>query len=423
MHLDLVTMSAADITVAAVLAGVLLLTWGRAGWSLEEAPRFVGAWGVAVLVFSIGGAVMLGSAVAGSTGGVTLGAALTILSGAMKWNAARRFAGRDLAPFWIAFGPVCFVLVSFAGLASTLDDRFVAACTLLAAYFFAAGLELRRTPDAGQSWPAIALLFLGGASYLYWIPIALTEPLGSVPAALSSDWLPFVVLATLLQGVALAFVVLSMAKEREEAEQRYCALTDSLTGLPNRRALFEVAETVVERRAHGGGTPVSLLLFDLDCFKETNDTFGHTVGDEVLRLFAKIATRCLAVNQIVGRLGGEEFAAILPGIDGEVAMAEAERLREDFACAAGFVNGLPVGATVSVGVAADSEVDAGLSSLFRRADAALYAAKSGGRNQVVFSGEKCRSPLLEPRSTVRTAPTRLDEPQASLMRRKRAPAA
>lgn len=407
MHLDLVTMSAASVAVAAILAGMLLLTWGRDGWSIEAAPRFVGSWGLAILVFSIGGAAMFFSIRTGYTGGLLIGASLSILSAAMKWHAARLFAGRASAPLLILLGPVGFLVAVFLGLAPSLDDRFMVVCLILAIYGFAAAYELRRMPDASQSWPAIALLVLASAFYISWIPMTVTSPLDSVTAALTSKWLPYVVLATMLLRVALAFVVLSMAKDRDEAEQRRHAMTDILTGLPNRRALFEVAESVVARRVHGGGTPVSLIIADLDYFKDTNDTFGHTVGDEVLRLFAKVAQMSLGKGHTVGRLGGEEFAAILPGVGREEAIEAAERLRARFAESGGFVSGLPVGATVSIGVTADSVVDSGLSSLFRRADAALYAAKSAGRNRVVFIGPDETAVQIGDTSIVRTSPTRL----------------
>ncbi|WP_208430903.1 GGDEF domain-containing protein [Methyloceanibacter caenitepidi] len=393
--------------MAAILAGMLLLTWGRDGWSLEAAPRFVGSWGLAILVLSLGGAAMLVSAIYGFTGGVLFGASLSILSAGMRWHAARLFAGRPSAPFRILLGPAAFLLGVSLGLAPSLDDRFVVVCSILAIYGFAAAYELNRMPDASQSWPAITLLVLASVSYVSWIPIAFTVPLESIAAAMTNQWLPFVVLATLLLRVALAFIVLSMAKERDEEEQRRCAQTDILTGLPNRRALFEVAEAVVERRVHGGGTPVSLMIADLDYFKDTNDTFGHTLGDEVLRLFAKVAQLSLGDNHVIGRLGGEEFAAILPGVGAEEAVDAAERLRARFAESAGFVSGLPVGATVSIGVTADLHVDSGLSTLFRRADAALYAAKSAGRNRVVFIGpDDTAVPVGEGR-VVRTSPTRL----------------
>ena len=415
MYLDLITISAANVAVAAVLAGMLLLTWGRDGWSLEAAPRFVGSWGLAALVFSLGGMAMLMSAVWGVTGGLIIGATLVTLSAGMKWHAARLFAGRPSAPAWILLGAAVLLLAAFLGLAPSLDDRFMVFCSILAVYGFAAAYELWRMPDALQSWPAITLLVLASASHLSWIPITLTSPLGSVTAAMTSVWLPDVVLATLLMWVALAFVVLSMAKDRDEEEQRSHALTDILTGLPNRRALFEVAESVVERRVHGGGTPVSLLIADLDYFKDTNDTFGHSVGDEVLRLFAKVAKLTLHHSHVVGRLGGEEFAAILPGVDGEEAVDAAERLRAQFAESAGFMSGLPVGATVSIGVTADRHVDSGLSRLFRMADAALYAAKRAGRNRVVFIGPDDSAVAAGDDSIVRTSPTRLYSRRSGLL--------
>lgn len=417
MHLDIVTMSAADIAVTAVLAGMLLLNWGRDGWSLEAAPRFVGAWGLAVLVRGIGGATMLGSIVTGSPDGIAIGASLVILSCALKWNATRRFAERPALVWLIAIGPLGFLAVVYSGFVPTVDGRFIAACLFLTAYSFVAALELRRIPDASQCWPAVTLLVLCGVTYLAWIPFAIIHPLGSVSAAFSSGWLPYVVIATLLLRVSLAFLVLSMAKDRDEEEQRRYALTDPLTGLPNRRALFEAAETVVQRRVLGGGTPVSVLICDLDCFKDTNDTFGHTLGDDVLRLFAQVATKSLQVGHEFARLGGEEFAAILPSVDGEIAVEEAERLRGAFEKAGSFVNGLPVGATVSIGVSADRVVDSGLSTLFRRADAALYAAKRAGRNQVVFIGSNDDIPLPQARPMVRTSPFRL-RPKRSWKTRK-----
>jgi len=202
--------------------------------------------------------------------------------------------------------------------------------------------------------------------------------------------------------------VLSMAKERQEMEQRHDALTDSLTGLPNRRALFEAADLIAQRRILGG-TPVSVLIFDLDRFKDTNDGFGHGLGDDVLKIFAITVQTKLKVNAIVGRLGGEEFAAILPGVDAELAVQAADRVRGSFSRAAAFVNGLAVGATVSVGVASDTEVDADLSALFRRADAALYVAKRGGRNQVAHLGPDDDVMLPGAHARIRTSLTRVRE--------------
>ena len=149
---------------------------------------------------------------------------------------------------------------------------------------------------------------------------------------------------------------------------------------------------------------MSILIFDLDHFKDTNDSYGHNLGDDVLKIFGKTVLKHIKARSIVGRLGGEEFAAILPGADAAAAVEAAEAVRRGFSRAAAFVNGLAVGGTVSVGVASDVEVDTDLSGLFRRADAALYVAKRGGRNQVALL-ESDDDRVLRG-STVRTSPTR-----------------
>ena len=115
-------------------------------------------------------------------------------------------------------------------------------------------------------------------------------PIGEAHWLALSTWSPGIILLTLLLGIALAFIVLSMAKERQELQQRVDALTDALTGLPNRRALFEVADALGQNRQIKADA-ISVLIFDLDHFKETNDRFGHALGDRVLRLFATTRRR------------------------------------------------------------------------------------------------------------------------------------
>lgn len=238
--------------------------------------------------------------------------------------------------------------------------------------------------------------------YLSWVPLNIAMPIREAQSVLVSFWFPATILLTLLLRVALAFTVLSMAKERREFEQRVDALTDPLTGLANRRALFEAADAA-SRERDGGGDALSVLIFDLDHFKEINDRFGHALGDRVLKLFAATAQARLDGGSIVARLGGEEFVAILPGADPLKAMGAAEMVRHAFAESAAFVNGLAVGATVSVGVAWDASVTGDLSALFRRADAALYVAKRSGRDRVEMLGPDDASPLAEVEAALRSA--------------------
>jgi diguanylate cyclase (GGDEF)-like protein len=178
----------------------------------------------------------------------------------------------------------------------------------------------------------------------------------------------------------MAFLVLAMTKERDELRHRTAARTDPLTGIANRRAFMDGAARLIER--HGRtGAPVAVLLFDLDHFKQINDAHGHFVGDQVLQSFAAIALETLRVGDLFGRLGGEEFAALLPEVSPQDALAVAERIRAAVAARCAGVAGRPVAATVSVGVAA-GDAPLPLGPLLEAADAALYRAKASGRNRV-----------------------------------------
>ena len=162
------------------------------------------------------------------------------------------------------------------------------------------------------------------------------------------------------------------------------AVTDSLTGLHNRRYMDGQLAALV-RRANHGGAPVAALLVDVDHFKRINDSFGHDVGDEVLKEFAvRLATNVRAID-LACRHGGEEFVVIMPDTDLAVATRVAERLRLHVSGSPFRVAGLdePLTVTVSVGVSATQGEGDTPDALIKRADQGVYAAKAGGRNQVV----------------------------------------
>ncbi|MEI6559469.1 MAG: PleD family two-component system response regulator [Rhodospirillaceae bacterium] len=162
------------------------------------------------------------------------------------------------------------------------------------------------------------------------------------------------------------------------------ALTDSLTGVFNRRYVSAHLPRLLDRAADSN-KPVSILMFDIDHFKRVNDTFGHDVGDEVLREVAVRAARNLRNFDLVARLGGEEFVVIMPDTDGESALMVAERLRQRIGDTP-FQITAPVNEvtiTVSVGVAVGGRVGDTVDTLIKRADEALYAAKRSGRNRVI----------------------------------------
>jgi diguanylate cyclase (GGDEF)-like protein len=165
-------------------------------------------------------------------------------------------------------------------------------------------------------------------------------------------------------------------------------MTDALTGLFNRRAFIDLAERRLKQRERDG-TALAFLVFDFDWFASVNQTHGHAIGDLALKLFAGILRTGLRPEDIAGRIGGEEFAAVLSGADETAAVRIAERIRGKFAAAGEKIEGLPAGATVSVGVAccrADEAAD--LERLAEAADEALYRAKAHGCNRVELAGDE-----------------------------------
>jgi len=180
------------------------------------------------------------------------------------------------------------------------------------------------------------------------------------------------------------------AAELEEALAKYRkaeaeATTDLLTGLPNRRKFVDESEREIGL-ARRFGHPVAVCILDVDHFKKFNDTYGHALGDEVLKVVGQMLREHVGPGQTPARLGGEEFTILVPAADHAAAIATAERVRE--AIAAVVLNddkGVPVRQiTASFGVATLLPADKSLSDVLERADAALYAAKHGGRNQVML---------------------------------------
>ena len=170
------------------------------------------------------------------------------------------------------------------------------------------------------------------------------------------------------------------AEVQREDRLREMALTDELTELPNRRAFDrELQREYSRRRRHG--TRFSLLMFDIDHFKQVNDNYGHAAGDHVLESLGDICRQHFRVQDVIGRIGGEEFAVILPETGHEGALQVAERFRSLVEQSAFLFEGVSLQVTISIGVAStNGEEDA--ADLFKAADDALYEAKETGRNRV-----------------------------------------
>lgn len=160
------------------------------------------------------------------------------------------------------------------------------------------------------------------------------------------------------------------------------ATRDRLTGMLNRGAIFEALNGELDR-AERTGSPVSVIMCDIDHFKNINDTHGHAAGDAALQEIATRMQRCARKYDTLGRYGGEEFLVVLPQCDESAAAAVAERLREEVCSQPFELFGHQVPITLSAGVASTSGgAEPGRGDLSRLADAALYRAKAEGRNRV-----------------------------------------
>lgn len=176
---------------------------------------------------------------------------------------------------------------------------------------------------------------------------------------------------------------IDLARARDQAE--HLARIDVLTDVSNRRYFEEVAAHEFAR-ARRYQQPLSVIMFDIDYFKKINDSFGHAAGDKVLKIVANVAKETVREVDFVARIGGEEFAIVLPGVVAAQALVTAERLRESIAGQCLDYHERSVRFTASFGVAQIQKEDQLFEALLQRADQCMYAAKQAGRNQVKSAG-------------------------------------
>ena len=376
MHLDLLTLVAMGSFVAAC-AGVVLLV----AWSQNRKTSALLLWGLADIVTASGIASLMLASALQQPAWWRLGGSLLALAPGLMWKAARSF---DAKP-----APLVFALLGAAvvGLASSVAGIRVVGESLslafAAAYLLAAGTAfwLGRKERLRARWPIIVLTIVHAAVLLIGLFSNLVGSLGPGEIPAVKSLFGFIHFESIVFTLGTAVFILALIKERNEAASERTARTDPLTGIANRAAFMEDAARLVER-CRRENAPVSVIMCDLDGFKSINDTHGHAIGDAVIQKFCEIATDALWPNDIFGRIGGEEFAMILPRASIEAAYVRAERIRAAFAESCCFIEGRQVDATVSCGLSVSVNDEDTLSELLKHADFALYRAKADGRNRV-----------------------------------------
>jgi hypothetical protein len=321
--LDVGTLFFIAICVSVLLGLFLLQAW------IHEGNRALAWWSLAYLIGGASGALWrFGDVVAPAlpSGASTV---LLFVAVGMTWSGARSLHGRPIRWSVMAFGSAFWMIASFfPAFAASAASRMVVSALIVAGYTFLTAAELRRERRKSliRRWPAIFVPMLHGAIFLFPVALATICCTGDAGQSLARGWIAVFAIEILLYVVGTAFIVLILAKDRTVNQYKMAAATDPLTGLLNRRGFFEAAASLTAISRRHRMAPVTVLVFDLDRFKSINDQSGHAIGDAVLQLFAKVARETLRATDIVGRLGGEEFVALLPSTAAEAAVA-AERVR------------------------------------------------------------------------------------------------
>ncbi|HET7716234.1 MAG TPA: GGDEF domain-containing protein [Bauldia sp.] len=378
MSLDLPTLMAVESFIAALSGLVILL-----GCPRGRDSRGSVWWATGSITAAAGIAFILYALTHDSIPLLVAANIAIVASPAFYWTAARRFSRRVPVYALIPAGALLLALGSMIPAARlTPSSQMGLSLAINAIYFYAAAIELwrGRAERLLARWMLMALLCVHATVFAAGSVEAFTGAIQAMDIAPLTSWFGLIHFESIAFSVGSAAFVVAFIRERGEARQRTAAETDPLTSVATRRTLLEQVDQALE---HSLATdePLSLVVFDLDRFKSINDRFGHAVGDSVLMRFGEIVRGVLRPNDHVGRLGGEEFALLLPGTGLGAAMAIAERVRAAFEADCKALDNFEIGGTVSAGVTT-ANPHSTLQSMLIAADEGLYEAKAQGRNRV-----------------------------------------
>jgi diguanylate cyclase (GGDEF)-like protein len=379
MSLDSITLYFVATMVAALL-GAMLIFFGS-----QENNAALKWWGAAYLLGAASVALWsVASERLGDMWSLALNAVGFVACG-MVWNASRVFHGRKLNLPGLVLGALTWIAAVMSLDPHNAALRLTIGAAIVAIYAALTATELwsERRKSLQRRWPAFLVPVLHG--FVLMLPIVLGDLLQPADEKFgSSIWVMVFSIELVLYAVGTVFVIFMLVSERTVTAHKTAAAVDPLTGMFNRRGFAEACARVIEREAKAG-RPLCVMIFDIDHFKGINDRFGHPAGDEILKLFATVVVNNLRLSDLSGRIGGEEFAALLPCPLDEGVVA-AERVREAFEASGIVCEEGKVDTTVSIGVAG-GPAGTELEVLLAAADTALYQAKRGGRNRVEAAEE------------------------------------
>jgi len=373
---NLPTLLAITIFTQVLAGGLLLLSWLQHRMIVALA-----LWGSGFITAALATTLII---VARGTipdfWSIVVGNALVAAAYGILWCGARKFEGKRVSIIVASAGALVWIVACSIGPIYARPQLRATVMTVIAiVYMLLALRELwRGRGDGVWRWPIMLLLLVHTAAIPIHIPLASAA---FRPSPLDVDLRTFAIFEAVFVCICGAYLLGGLAKDRIAARYRRASLTDPLTGVSNRRGFFEIGNRLLDR-ARFERRPAALLVFDLDRFKNINDRYGHITGDEVLTAFCRLATSSLRPNDLFGRIGGEEFASLLPGTGAEEARRLAERLRTAFEATSHAGGGRTLTATVSTGIAVSDDAGVDLGTLLKAADRALYRAKAMGRNRV-----------------------------------------
>lgn len=320
-----------------------------------------------------------------------------IMAHGCLWISLRAFMGRQgrWAWVWLLSGSITwFLLCQWPWFLSHANARIFGFSLLSLVYSMLAMREI--WPERRNASSSVVLV-LGvltghGLYYVYRMVQAAQRLEEKLPWIAGQDF-TLTVFESILFVVSVSFCILIMVRERTERQYRHASLHDALTSLPNRRALFEQGKVLV-RQARLDRRNLTVLMCDLDHFKQINDRYGHEAGDQVLVMVARVLSDTVDAGALCARIGGEEFVIVAPGLRQQEALNLAVQIRENLLKKS---HEMTSRVSASIGISCASSAGYDLDRLLIRADNALYEAKASGRDCArLWSAETEIDPLLAP---------------------------